>query len=88
MNGAAILQLHLWPIIVPVWKNYMDGNAEEPEEKKVQRWAQSGIQLKGRSQGLTLLLRLRSTLTKRELAWLPSERPNKQLKVSDADISN
>ena len=35
--------------------NYRDGNGEEPEEK---REAQSGIQLKGRSQGLTLLLRL------------------------------
>jgi hypothetical protein len=35
-----------------------DGNGEEPEEKKVQQQAQSGIQLKGRSQGLTLLLRL------------------------------
>ena len=32
-----------------------DGNEEEPEEKKVQ---QSGMQLKGRPQGLTLLLRL------------------------------
>jgi hypothetical protein len=35
-----------------------------PEEKKVQKQAQSGIQLKGRSQGLTLLLRL----TKRDLS--------------------
>ena len=34
------------------------GNGEVPEEKKVQRQAQSGIQLKGRSQDLTLLLRL------------------------------
>jgi hypothetical protein len=25
-------------------------------------------------------------LTKRDLSWLPSERPNKQLKESDADI--
>jgi hypothetical protein len=38
--------------------NYRDGNGEEPEAKKVQRQAQSGIQLKERSQGLTLLLRL------------------------------
>jgi hypothetical protein len=36
--------------------NYRDGNGEEPEEKKVQQQAQSGIQLKGRSQDLTLLL--------------------------------
>ena len=27
---------HFWPIIVPAWKNYRDGNGEEPEEKKVQ----------------------------------------------------
>jgi hypothetical protein len=51
--GVAIPQSHLWPIIVSVWKNYRDGNAEEPEEKKVQQQAQNGIQLKGRSQGLT-----------------------------------
>jgi hypothetical protein len=35
--------------------NYMDKDGEEPEEKKVQQQAQSGIQLKGRSQGQTLL---------------------------------
>jgi hypothetical protein len=57
-DGVAILQSQLWPKIVPVWKNYRDGNGEEPEEKKVQWQAQSGIQLKGRSQGLALLLRL------------------------------
>jgi hypothetical protein len=33
-------------------------NGEEPEEKKVQQQAQSGIQFKERSQGLMLLLRL------------------------------
>jgi hypothetical protein len=42
-------------------KNYRDGNGEEPEENKVQLQAQSGIQLKERSQGLTLLLRLWGT---------------------------
>jgi hypothetical protein len=31
---------------------------EEPKEKKVQEQAQRGIRLKGRPQGLTLLLRL------------------------------
>jgi hypothetical protein len=36
-------------------------NGEEPEEKKVQQQAQSAIQLKGRSQSLTLLLRLWSS---------------------------
>ena len=35
-----------------------DGNGEEPEKKKVQQQAQSGIQLKVGGQGLTLLLRL------------------------------
>jgi hypothetical protein len=44
---GAILQSHLWPIIVPVWKKFRDGNGEKPEEKKVQWQAQSGIQLKG-----------------------------------------
>jgi hypothetical protein len=57
-DGVAIPQSHLWPINVPVWKDYRDGNREEAEEKKVQRQAQNGIQLKGMSQGLTLLLRL------------------------------
>jgi hypothetical protein len=38
-GGVAILQSQLWPIIVPVWKNYRDGNGEEPEEKKVQQHA-------------------------------------------------
>jgi hypothetical protein len=54
-------QSQVWPIIISVWKNYRDGNTEEPEEKKVQEKAQSGIQLKGCSQGLTQLLRLWST---------------------------
>jgi hypothetical protein len=57
-DGVAIPQSQLWSITVPVWKNYRDGNGEKPEEKKVQWQTQSGIQLKGRSQGLTLLLRL------------------------------
>ena len=39
-------------------KELQDGNGEEPEEKKVQQWAQSGIQLKGRTQGLIQRLRL------------------------------
>jgi hypothetical protein len=55
---VAIPQWHLWPIIFSVCKNYRNENGEEPEEKKVQQQAQSGIQLKGWSQGLTVLLRL------------------------------
>jgi hypothetical protein len=42
-------------------KELQDGNGEEPEKKKIQQQAQSGIKLKGRPQGLTLLLRLWST---------------------------
>jgi hypothetical protein len=38
----------LWPIIISVWKNCMDKNAEEPEKKKIQGQAQIGIQLKGK----------------------------------------
>jgi hypothetical protein len=64
---GATPQSQLWPIIVPVWKNYRDGNGEELEEKKVQPQVQSGIQLKGRSQGLTLLLRLWSIHQKRSI---------------------
>jgi hypothetical protein len=48
----------LWSTIVPVWKYYSDWNGKELEEKKIQGYAQNGIQLKGRSQGLILLLRL------------------------------
>jgi hypothetical protein len=39
-------------------QNCKHGNVEEPEEKKVQWQDQSGIHLKGRPQGLTLLLKL------------------------------
>ena len=57
----------------------------KPEEKKVQQQAQSGVQLKGRSQGLTLLLRLWSTHKKRSIITA-LQRPNKQQEESDADI--
>jgi hypothetical protein len=43
-DGVAIPQSQLWSIIVSVWKNYRDGNGEEPEEKKVQQQTQSGVQ--------------------------------------------
>ena len=56
--GVAIPRSQLWPIIFPAWKKYRDGDGEELEAKKVQWQDQSGIQLKGRSQGLTPLLRL------------------------------
>jgi hypothetical protein len=55
-DWVLIPQSKLCPIIVPVRKSCRDRNGEEPEKKKVQQQAQSGIQLKGRSQGLTLLL--------------------------------
>jgi hypothetical protein len=37
-RGTPLSQL--WSIIVPVWKNYRDGNGEESEKKKVQEQAQ------------------------------------------------
>jgi hypothetical protein len=45
---------------LPSWPHslYLEWYKSRPEEKKVQRQAQSGTQLKGRSQGLILLLRL------------------------------
>jgi hypothetical protein len=58
VRGGAVPQSQLWLIIVLFWMNYRDGNREEPEKKKAQRQAQRGMQLKGRSQGLTLLLSL------------------------------
>ena len=51
----------------------LDGNGEEPEEKKVHRQAQSGIQLKGRFQGLTLLLRLWSAHKKGPIMTSPQK---------------
>ena len=48
------------------------------EEKKVQGQVQSGIQLKGMSQGLSYWGY--EALIKRELSWVLSKRPNKQLK--------
>jgi hypothetical protein len=84
-DGVAIPQSKLWPIIFPVWKNCKDVNGEEPEGKKVQKHAQSKIQLKGKSQGLTLLLGYGVLKKSHDLPWLPSERPKKQLKESDAD---
>jgi hypothetical protein len=35
-DGVAIPNLHLRPIIVPVCKNYRDGNGEEAEKIMVQ----------------------------------------------------
>ena len=48
----------LWPRIVPVWKNRRDKNGEVTEGKEIQWPAQVGILLRGRFQGLTLLLML------------------------------
>jgi hypothetical protein len=47
-------------------------------EKKVQRQAQSGIQLKGVPKSWHYYWGY-GALTKRDLSWLPSEGPNKQL---------
>lgn len=66
-EGVAIPQSKPWHIIAHVWKNFRDGNEEEPEKKEVQWQAQSGIHFKGRSQGQTLLLRLMSADRKRPI---------------------
>jgi hypothetical protein len=60
----AIQKSKLSAIIVPVLKNFKDGNGENPEENKVQRQVQSGFNHKGRPKGLTLLLRLWSAYKK------------------------
>jgi hypothetical protein len=65
----------LLPIIVPVGNNFRDKNGEELEEKEVQQQAQSGIQLKGRSQGLILLLRLCSAHKKGPIDDCPLKDP-------------
>jgi hypothetical protein len=77
---VAIPKSQLWPIIVPVWKNCRDGNGEEPEGKKVQPQAQSEIQLKGRPQGLTLLLRLWSAHKKGPIMTAPPKDPTSSWK--------
>jgi hypothetical protein len=78
-DGVAATQWHLRPLIVPVWKNYRKGNGEEPEEKKVQRQAQSGTQLKGRSKAWYYYWSY-GILTKRDLLWMPSEGPTSSWK--------
>jgi hypothetical protein len=78
-NRAAIPQLQLWPITVPVWKNYRDGNGEEPEDKKIQEQAQSGIQLR-RGPTASHYYWGYGELTKRDLAWLHSGRPTSSWK--------
>jgi hypothetical protein len=77
-------QSYLWPIIVPVWKNYRDGNGEEPEEKKLQQQAQSEVQLKGWSQGLTQLLRL--WIAPKKGPIITALEKTQQATESDADI--
>ena len=67
------------------WKNYRDGNGEEPEEKKFQKQAQIRIQLKGLSLSWYCFWGY-GPLTLKNLLFLHSGRPNKQLKESDADI--
>ena len=60
-DGVAIPQIKTLTQNCSSLKEMQDKN-EATEEKKVQRQAQSRIQLKGRPQSLTLLLRLWSTL--------------------------
>jgi hypothetical protein len=86
-DGVAIPQSKLWPIIVPVWKNSRDGNGEEPEEKKVQWQAQKWDPAQGETpRPDSITEAIESSQKKKNLSWLPSKRPNKQLKEPDADI--
>jgi hypothetical protein len=57
----------------------------ETEEKKVQWQAKVGSSSRGGPKAWHYYWGY-GELTKRNLAWLPSEWPNKQLKESDADI--
>jgi hypothetical protein len=77
-EGVAILYSKLWPIIVPIWKDYSDRNGEEPEEKKVQVQAQHGSSLREGPNAWHYYWGY-GILTKRDLPWLPSKRSNKQL---------
>jgi hypothetical protein len=85
-DGVAIPQSQLWPIIVPVWKNYRDGKGEKSEKKrrfsdrpKVRSNSRGGLKAWHYYWGY-------GGLIKRNLSWLPSKISNKQLKESDVDI--
>jgi hypothetical protein len=73
------------PIIVLVSKNCRVGNGEEAEAKKIQQQAQSGIQLNGRLQDLTLLLRLWSAHKKGSI-MTTLRKLEQAVEESDADI--
>jgi hypothetical protein len=74
-----IPQSHLWPIIVPVWKNWKDRNREKPEEKKVQQQAKSGNKLNGGPKAWHYYWDY-EVLTKRGLSWLPLKYPTRRWK--------
>jgi hypothetical protein len=57
-DGVAIPQSKTLTQICSCLKELQGQNGEEPEEKEVQQQAQIEIQLKGKPQGLTLLLML------------------------------
>jgi hypothetical protein len=62
--SAGVCWLFSGPVSERSWASRLieaAGHGEKPEEKKIQQQAQSRIQLKGRLQDLTLLLRLWST---------------------------
>jgi hypothetical protein len=84
-DGVAIPKSQLWPIIVFVWKNYRDGNTEDPEEKKVQHRPKVGSS-SIRGPKAWHYYWSYGVLTKRDLTLTYFGRSNKQLKESYADI--